>query len=328
MNRWTGLLALWLALPWLLLAEDYQADDLPDDHMGMAYELEEMTAPIPLPVNPYKPMLPFMLSISPGLQVEQSARPRDDIPSTVTRESLTLRADCPTPTLGMIGLSFQREYSQYRETVDAPGTPFSGLSASRLSTARFGLNHRLKLNDSWSVMSAGNVTYSVENGVAWNDSRTYGGLFSGRYQATPTLGVMLGIFAHTQMEDKTRVWPIPGLDWRITDRLTLITTQGATLAYDLTGQDRWLAECSVLFDQRTYKLDGDAPYPNGYIKDRQLPLITGIKYRPAKWLYTRLQVGATLWQEYQLENAEADTVERRTDNPGVLAEWSAGLTYW
>ena len=80
MNRWTGLLALWLALPWLLLAEDYQADDLPDDHMGMAYELEEMTAPIPLPVNPYKPMLPFMLSISPGLQVEQSARPRDDIP--------------------------------------------------------------------------------------------------------------------------------------------------------------------------------------------------------------------------------------------------------
>lgn len=214
-------------------------------------------------------------------------------------------------------LSADREWSAYT---------FSGADRQDLDTAlddasvtRFGFNVRGPVSENWSAFVSAGLSHGVASDADWSDGRRWNGLAIGRYQWSSNFAFSLGVLAGQRLEDDPLIIPIPGIDWRITDRLRVQTAQGVTLGYSLDERKRWIADLAVSFDRRSYRV-GRGPMEGQVVYDRRVPILAGINYAPHPTLLVRLYGGFVGWQQFELREDNDELDNLKTEDT-----WMTGL---
>lgn len=221
-----------------------------------------------------------------------------------------------TPVIGV-----EQEFSRYDFDAEHAGVFGDALEDAR--SDELGMRYRRGLGDNWFFLGAASVRSSIERGAEWGEGVTYGLLGIWRYAVSDALGLSIALIGATRLEDSPLVFPVPAIDWRITDRLSLRTERGVTLALDMQGDRRWVAELGAEYDSRDFRLDDDGAAPRGVLRDDRVPVTLGLRYAPNPGLSVRCWLGADAAREYELADEDGETLDEES---GSLS-WAGGLEF-
>ena len=274
--------------------------------------------------QPVVPRVHGALTIGAGMDSQNTLKDGGGY-ARATRESLLAGVDVPIAEKTAISGSFEREFSQYDLDLIPPSV--SEIGSMRLSINRFGLIARHKLNERWSLFAVGDMTFSTENHASWSDGMTYGGIVAVRRQVNKSFAWQVGVMARTRLEDQALVLPIPGIDWKINDRLSLRTAQGVTLSYDLAGDKHWLFDAGVSVENRVYRMDSRSQLPDGIFIDRFFPLVTALSYQFWRGTFIKLSVMTPFYRRYKFCTSDGTTIESLDSNYFPSFNLSAGAAF-
>lgn len=302
-----------------LLAQD--EDLIIDEDAGTTLELK---VPAALPPPPPTPRIHGALTIGAGTEIQNTIKDNAGH-AKATRESLLAGLDVPVAGKTTLSGSFEREFSQYDLNLNPPS--IANIGFMHLSITRFGLIARHQLGEKWTAFAVGDMTFSTENQAAWNDGMTYGGLLAVRQQVNKSFAWQIGIIARTRLEDSALVLPIPGIDWKINDRLALRTAQGVTLSYDLSGNKHWLFDVGANFENRIYRMNSSSQLSDGIFIDRSIPLVTAITYQLWRGAFIKCSVATPFYRRYKFCASDGTTVESLDSNFYPFCNISAGAVF-
>jgi len=274
--------------------------------------------------QPVKPRVHGALTIGAGTDAQNTLNDNGGY-AKATRESLLVGLDVPLARKTTISGSFEREFSQYDLDLTPPS--ISEIGFMHLSITRFGLIVRHQLGEKWTAFAIGDMTFSTEDHASWSDGMTYGGLIAVRQQVNKSFAWQVGIIARTRLEDSALVLPIPGIDWKINDRLALRTAQGVTLSYDLVGDKHWLFDAGVNFENRIYRMDGRSQLSDGVFIDRRIPLVTAITYQLRRGTFVKCSVSTPFYRQYKFCTSDGTTIESLDSNYYPSFNISAGTAF-
>ena len=291
-----------------------------DQAAGETLELKAISVLAPT----VKPHVRGVLTIGAGTDVQNTLKDGGGY-AKATRESLLAGLDVPLGTNTAISGSFEREFSQYNLDLNPPS--ISEIGSMHLSITRFGLIVRHKLGERWSVFAVGDMTFSTENHASWNDGMTYGGLVAVRQQVNKSFAWQVGVIARTRLEDKVFILPIPGIDWKINDRLTLRTAQGLAFSYDCLGDSHWLFDIGANYENRIYRMNSDSQLPDGIFIDRRIPLVTALTYQIWRGTFIKGSVSTPFYRQYKFCASDGTTMETLDSNFFPSFNLSAGMAF-
>ena len=269
---------------------------------GTSLEIEAATLPSPRPSH----LVRGVLTVGANTDLQNSLE--DDAGhARTTRESILAGIDVPVSKKTSISGSIEREWSQYDFDLNPP--ELAGLGFMHLSITRFGLIGRHKINKDWTAIAVGDLSFSTEDHAAWSDGMTGGGLVAVRQQVNKSFAWQVGVVAHTRLEDSTLVLPIPGIDWKINDRLSLQTAQGMTLSYNPCQNSRWLFDLGANFENRIFRMDNLSSLPNGIFIDRRIPLLLAATFKPYTGLFVKLSASVPVYRQYKFCADDGTTVD-------------------
>ena len=156
---------------------------------------------------------------------------------------------------------------------------------------------------------------------------TYGGLLAVRQQVNKSFAWQVGIIARTRLEDSPLILPIPGIDWKINDRLTLRTAQGVTLSYDLFGDTHWLFDLGANLENRIYRMNERSQLSDGIFIDRRIPLITAITYQLWRGTFIKGSISTPFYRQYKFCESDGTTIESLDSNYYPSFNFSAGAAF-
>ncbi|MCC6320188.1 MAG: hypothetical protein IT438_01985 [Phycisphaerales bacterium] len=185
---------------------------------------------------------------------------------------------------------------------------------------------RYALSQDWVLVGGGLIQFAGEAEADIGDSVTYGGYFGARYRFNERFATTFGIVGKTQLEDSAIFLPLFGLDWSITDTLTLSSSAtGLKLANKL--DDRWTVWLSGAYESRDFRLDDDNPLPNGVLRDRRVPVKVGFDWTPCSGAVVTLEGGAIVWQEFKIDDESSDTLSEDNTKPAPFVGVSVQLKF-
>lgn len=297
-----------------------QNDIVMDSDAGKTLELKTIN----ILAQPVTPRVHGALTFGIGADLENTLKDGGGYIKAI-RESVLAGLDMPITKKTALSGSFEREFSEYNLDLIPPSV--SEIGSMHLSITRFGLIARHQLDEQWSLFAIGDMTFSIENDASWSDGMTYGGLVAVRQQVNKSFAWQVGVIARTRLEDRTLVLPIPGFDWKINDRLSLRTAQGATLSYDLVGDKHWLFDVGVNLENRIYRMDGRSQLPAGIFIDRSIPLVTALSYQFWRGTFIKLAVATPFYRRYKFCGSDGTTVETLDSNYFPSFNFSAGAAF-
>lgn len=274
--------------------------------------------------RPVKPGIHGALTIGAGTDLENTLKDGGGYIKAV-RESVLAAIDVPVAKQTAFSASFEREFSHYDLDLIPPA--ISEMGSMHLSINRFGLIVRHKLDERWSLFAIGDMIFSTENSASWSDGMTYGGLVAVRQQVNKSFAWQAGVIARSRLEDRPLILPIPGIDWKINDRLSLRTAQGVTLSCDLTGEKHWIFDAGVSIENRIYRMDGRAQLPDGIFIDRFIPLVTALTYQFWRGTFIKVAASTPLYRRYKFCASDGTTVETLDSNFFPSFNFSAGAAF-
>ena len=224
----------------------------------------------------------------------------------------------------MFGFLFDHERSRYDFSDDAPA---SAAGIDDVTANRFGVNVRRSLNEKWSLFGNVDTTFNVAKGASWGDGETSGGMLSFSRRVNDKFSFSIGLVAHSQLEERTRVLPIPGIDWKITDRLSLRTAQGVTLSWQVDERKKWTTDFSAGYEGRAFRLDESGPLPGGVVKDRRVPVTASLRYGPNPGMSARIFAGAVFAQQFEFLDSEGHTADTVDADPSLIAGVSGSIRF-
>jgi len=206
-------------------------------------------------------------------------------------------------------------------------SPASAAGIDDVTATRIGVNVRRSLNEKWSLFGNVDTTFNVAKGVKWGDGQTSGGLVSFSRRVNDKFSFSIGLIARSQLEERARVIPIPGIDWKITERLTLRTAQGVTLSWQIDELKKWITDFAAGYESRAFRLDEDGPLPGGVVKDRRVPVTASLRFGPNSGLNARIFAGAVFARQFEFLNSEGDTVDTVDADPSLIAGVSGTIRF-
>ncbi len=224
----------------------------------------------------------------------------------------------------MFGFLVDHERSRYDFSDDAVE---SAAGVDDVSANRFGANVRRSLNEKWSLFGNVDTTFNVAEGASWGDGQTYGGLISFSRRVNPQFSFSLGVIARSQLEEHAKILPIPGIDWRITPRLSLRTAQGVTVSWQVDQRRKWMTDFSAGYETRAFRLNEDGPVPSGVVKDRRVPVVAALRYGPNPGISLRVFAGAAFAQQFEFLDSEGGTVDKVDADPSLVAGVSGSIRF-
>lgn len=224
----------------------------------------------------------------------------------------------------MFGFVFDHERSRYDFSDDSPA---SAAGIDDVTANRFGMNVRRSLNGKWSLFGNVDTTFNVAKGASWGDGQTSGGLLSFSRRVNGQFSFSIGLIARSQLEERARILPIPGIDWKITDRLSLRTAQGVTLSWQIDERRRWITDVTAGFENRAFRLDESGPLPGGVVKDRRVPVTASLRYGPNPGMSARIFAGAVFAQQFEFLDSEGHNGDTVDADPSLVAGFSGSIRF-
>ncbi len=201
------------------------------------------------------------------------------------------------------------DFSNATGLIAGTSKPFNDMYSVRVSpsVAYF-------IDGEWSVVGAGLFEIAGEGSADVSDSITGGGFALVRYAFSEDFSLALGIAAISRLEDDVFAVPLIGIEWQITPEVKF-ETRG--LGGNLTAKldDEWSFFLEASYETREYRLADDSPQPEGVARDQRVPIGVGVRYRPAGWLECTLRGGASVWQEYQIDDRNGNEISEVRTKP-------------
>jgi hypothetical protein len=223
---------------------------------------------------------------------------------TVTRLGGSLGVAIPIRRAAQLDVGFDYEYSHYAFSdattfVAGVESPWENIHRETLSL-RFSQQQTSRLG--WFI--GGSIGFAHEEGASLSDSLVGSGFGGIRYALSERAFLSLGTVVVSQLEDGVLVYPLLGIDWRITDqfRLTNAGRLGITAAYDASEQLTFSVGAS--YDRREFRLRDSGPVPDGVGRDQRVPIAASVTYRPTPQISIEVAGGAYLLQSYRLSDAD------------------------
>jgi hypothetical protein len=171
-----------------------------------------------------------------------------------------------------------------------------------------------RLNARWGWMARVTGAFVGEaDADAWR-SFSPGGMVGFVYESSPRLKWTFGLVASALLADIPLAFPMVGFDWRVTDRFRL-ATRGPGLDAIWTLNPKTSLTLKGRWEYRRYQLADKDPEPNGIFRDQRINVGLEFNRRLPYRLELTLEAGTSVYQQYLLENSDADTVERINTDP-------------
>ena len=164
--------------------------------------------------------------------------------------------------------------------------------------------------------------FSYENGAAWDDCSTAGGVIGVTYTVSKDLVLGGGLAIVSQIEDDLRFIPIIIINWNIVENLTLTSkTSGAFggAAVELVWSlDPWEFALGGVRKYSRFRLDDDAVAPNGVGQEDSIPLYVRVGYHFNEQFSVDLIGGATTFGNLRLEDSGGTRINDQDFDPALF----------
>lgn len=250
----------------------------------------------------------FSTSIHHSLSADFS-----DTPGSVDVTRFQASADIDTKIAEgtWFGVQIGTELSWYGFD-DATGFASNGEPWDETMEVQLNALVRHRVGDRWMLLAGGGADSSMQIGADFGDSITYGGIVGATYGCSETLSIGGAVMVLTRLEDDVSIIPIPIIRWQFAERWSLTTGTkygrfaGATLGYKATESISLALEAG--YAVRAYRLDSDAPTPDGIGRDSRIPVRFRVTYSPDSQVELDAFAGMDAWQQFTLDDEDGDEV--------------------
>jgi len=296
-----------------------------DVDLGAAREIESASRRPPTATYKLKNYRPYF-SLSATYQQSDRAHVNGGGAAGAERFGYSAGSMIMFPGSNSIAAAWDQEFSRY-DFKDIPAASELRELFDRVIVSRVSANYRRPLGPAWSALLAADLTWSDEQGANEGDARTCGAIISARNQLTTNFAWNIGFFARQRLEENPLVFPIPGIEWQITDRWGLRTAQGMTTDYKLGSRKQWILDFTARYEGREFRLNDAGPINAGVVADRRLPLLFGCAYVPHPAFNARVFAGVVAWQEYKVMDPDGNDISVTKTDPTPLAGASVTIRF-
>ena len=210
---------------------------------------------------------------------------------------------------GFWGLTLNYDYTDYRfSDVNAFGGQAPWNNVQRVG---FGVPFNL-ITGKWGWLVAPSVDYFRETGADWNDSLTYGAVFSGaRMFSSGRLGLGLGVFNRLE---EVEVFPFIavdwrlGEDWRLTNPLAAGPTGPAGLEAIYAFASGWEIGVGGAYRSVRFRLNDSGPVAGGIGEERGIVAFVHLTRALDRRLSLDLYAGAIFNGQLTVEDSRGNTL--------------------
>lgn len=238
------------------------------------------------------------------------------------------------PTLGVrympgetwfLDLSAGAEFSFYDfdgATTIVPG----GDPAGDFGRYSLGARYTARASDDWWWFVGGAARWSAEDGADIGESFTASGTVGATYAVNDRLTIGVGLAVRSRLEDDVQVFPVPVLDWQISDQWSLATVDRAVrLSYE--PGDAWTVFLQGGWESREYRLSEDGPIPDGVMRDDRIPVELGVIWRANSHIDLTGTIGVSAWNSYEFLDATGTEIADTDSDPALMAGLAARLRF-
>lgn len=169
----------------------------------------------------------------------------------------------------------------------------------------------------WQWTLGGRVTVAGEPGAAFDESIAAGGFGLASYDVSERLRLGAGLNVVTRLEGGLFLFPIPVVQWDVTDHFQIGTTErgfGATYALD----DRWTLGVQVGFLRREFRLADDNAISEGSFTDWRVPVTLSATYAPSARTVFTARLGSEVIGELEFNDRDGNQIENYDLSPTLL----------
>jgi hypothetical protein len=156
----------------------------------------------------------------------------------------------------------------------------------------------------WSLIGSVLLEYAGADHASTNGAMLWGGSVAAAYQTGPGLKLGLGVEGMQQMKASAWYFPFPIVDWRISERWSLVSTDGETgrLAYAAASTVSLFGQLE--FEEQDLRLARSSSLPSGIVRYEAYPLSLGVQWKPCPHLTVDLSAGEAVAQDYDFADAQ------------------------
>ena len=204
---------------------------------------------------------------------------------------------------GVLKLGVAYTYTQFNFAGDTD----LGLSTSKPFVAahdgRVSLQFSTRLRQGWFARVFGTIGARLESGASIDDA-IYGRFGMGlSYQISDRFSIGPGVFVRTSFADDVTAFPLPLIDWKITERLSFRSRRDFRLSYVVDAHRTvTLSAVALPFNRKQFRLDRDGPVPGGVAELKSVLLGAEVRWQPIQPLTVKGNVSAVIKQKLLIED--------------------------
>jgi hypothetical protein len=191
---------------------------------------------------------------------------------------------------------------------------------------RLGLGLFGEVNKDWGWMLTPAVRWSTLGDADAEDGTDFRGLALATRRFGERFALSFGALARTRLEDSPWFFPIVGIDWRITDRLRLRTSDEIGLGYTLDEAGRWSIDALFVPREWEYRIEArDDASSEGVFSDERLMGWLVTSYRPNPGVTVRGIIGTSFTEEYRIEDRDGHRIAETDGDPPIHIGFDLGV---
>ncbi len=178
----------------------------------------------------------------------------------------------------------------------------------------------------WQWFVGGRIRSAGESGADFGDTIIGGGFAGATYDISGDLRLGAGISVESKLDGGVWAFPVPLIEWDITEDLTLLTREdGVALEYWFAHA--WNASLVVGYERYQYRFADGSAVPGGLVVDQRVPVSLALTYSPSESLVISGRVGVEFAGSLEFYNA-ADTKIADTDlDPNLLFGFDISIAF-
>ncbi|MBY0307187.1 MAG: TonB-dependent receptor [Phycisphaerales bacterium] len=205
------------------------------------------------------------------------------------------------------------DFSNATGLIAGSGRPFSQLLETDIAP---GVS--VKLNDRWTALGGAFFRFAGEGDADVGDSFTWGGYAAASYRASKDFSITLGVRVNDRLEEDRLILPAVALDWNVsqTVRVQFIPAVGGA-GFRVTSaiNDRWSFLIDGEYQRREFRLNDEAPLPEGIVRDSRAMIGVGVVYKPTDKIELTARAGAVVWQEFRIDDRDGNQLATPNTDP-------------
>ncbi len=185
------------------------------------------------------------------------------------------------------------DFSGAQALMAGSGDPFNDVYDSRVGLAVLG---DPTASQSW--FAGMELGFSGEDDVDLRSALSVGALGGMRVRFDDDFAVSMGLAARSRLEDDPWLFPFLGFDWRVSERMRLVS-EGSRMHAVYAASEAVELSLGAAYAIRQYRLNDDSPLPEGVVQEEEITAEGGLRWELGRKLRLELTGGIAVWREFQ-----------------------------